>query len=114
MKKILIVILLTLGLTQMVSAKSVSNATKLIKLYTYGDAAVIKVAKPAPDEGCSYSAAGEFLAVDLSAEGGKALYSALLSAFVSGTEVRLASDGCNNVWGASKSLPEVYRVELRK
>lgn len=114
MKNILIASLLALGLTQIISAKSVSPATKIIKLYTYGNAAVIKIAKPAPDEGCNYSSAGEFLALDLGAEGGKALYSALLSAFVSGSEVRLASDGCSNVWGAAKSLPEVYRVELRK
>lgn len=114
MKNILIITLLTLGLTQMVTAKSVSPATKLIKLYTYGDSAVIKIVKPAPDEGCTYSAAGEFLAINIASEGGKALYSALLSAFISGSEVRLASDGCNNIWGATKSLPEIYRVELRK
>ena len=114
MKKILLASLLALGLTQMAAAKSVSPATKLVKLYTYGDAAVVKIAKKAPKEGCTYSAAGEFLAIDLSAPGGKALYSALLSAFVSGAEVRLASDGCNNVWGAAKSMPEIYRVELRK
>ena len=114
MKKLLLASLLALGLTQFASAKTVSKATKLVKLYTYGDAAVIKIKKPAGDEGCSYKDAGEFLAIDLSKEGGKALYSALLSAFVSNAEVRLASDGCNDVWGSSKSLPEVYRVELRK
>ena len=114
MKKILIASLLALGLTQISAAKSVSPATKIIKLYTYGDAAVIKVSNPAPSEGCTYGDAGEFLAIDVGATGGKALYSALLSAFVSNSKVRLASEGCNNVWGAAKSLPAIYRVELRK
>jgi len=114
MKKILIASLLALGLTQISAAKSVSPVTTLIKLYTYGDAAVMKLANPAPDEGCTYGAAGEFLSIDIGSEGGKVLYSAILSAFVSGSKVRIASDGCNNVWGAGKSLPQAYRIELRR
>ena len=114
MKKIM-VLLLVLGFTQTIIAKDVSPVTKIIKIYTYGDGAVIKIANPSSNKShCKYESAGEFLSVRFRDERSKILYTALLAAFVSGSKIRVASDGCDNIWGADKSLNEIYRVELRK
>ncbi len=114
MKKTM-VLLLVLGFTQVIMAKDVSPVTKIIKIYTYDDGAVIKIDNPSSNKShCKYSDAGEFLAVRFKDDSSKTLYTALLTAFVSGTKIRLASDGCTDIWGADKSLNEIYRVELRK
>ncbi len=114
MKKLLILSLILAGTTSLM-AKDVSSTTKIIKLYSYEDGAVIKLEEAASNNSsCSYSGAGQFMSLRFDTEGSKILYSALLSAFVSDSKVRIASDGCDNIWGNNKTMNKLYRVELRK
>ena len=103
------------ALTAVGSATDVSNVTKITKIYTYGEGAVIRLKNPTTNNSsCSYNGSGEYLAIRFNTQQGKELYSAALSAFISSTNVKIGSSGCDDIWGKSKTMNKVYRVELTK
>jgi len=114
MKKI-IISLTILAMTQVAMARDVSPLTKILKIHTYKDAAVIKIENPAPNTyNCTFSHSGEFLAIRFNDTQGREMYSAILSAYMTDTRISLISAHCDNIWGASKSMNKVYRVDLEK
>jgi hypothetical protein len=112
MKKL--VFLFIIGLIGTLNASDITPVTKILKIYTYGDGAVIKVANPAENtEGCSYDRSGEFLALRLDTEGKKAMYSSLLSALVASRDVVIAASDCDDIWGEDNTMGSIYRVQIR-
>jgi len=114
MKKIIIA-LAALTMTQVATARDVSPLTKIVKIYTYKDAAVVKIENPSTNTyGCTYGNAGEYLAIRFNNTQGREMYSAILSAYMTDTRISLISAHCDNVWGSSKSMNKVYRVDLER
>ena len=114
MKK-LIIALLVLASTQIAMARDVSPLTKVVKIFTYKDAAVIRLSNPNTNKSnCTYSKSGEYLAIRFNDTQGREMYSAILAAYMSDTTISLVSSGCDSIWGASESMNKVYRVDLEK
>ena len=112
MKKIILA-LAVLMTTQFATAGNVTPVTKITNVFTYGDSAVIKIANKHGNEyECTYSKADEYLFLDLTSESSKTIYSAILSAFVSGSLARIAYNDCVD-WG-STTLSNIYRVDMMK
>lgn len=108
MKKSLIAFLM-LATTSYTLASSSTVVTKITKVYTYGTVAVFALANQTGDsEGCSNS---RYTVINLQANGGKALYSAALTAFTTNTNVRFGVNGC---YAWSGTIPITYRLELQK
>ena len=111
MKKILIA-LSVLATTQIAMAGS-TTITKIKNVYVYEHYAVIKMAnKHANPNACKHPNANEFLLMPTYTSGGSKMYSALLSAYVSGQKVKLGYSRCS-VWG-STTIPRVYGITLVK
>lgn len=107
MKKISLIALLLLA-TQSLMAWSTSPVTKINRIFTYDKFAVLAIANTTgSNEGCDK----KFVAFDTTTSGGKALYSAALTAFTVGGKIRFGINGCVN-W--SGGVAKVYRIELIK
>jgi hypothetical protein len=113
MKKILAIVCASALIPMAVSAKQVSSKVTVEKIYTYKTAAVIKLSKAMKNDGCTYSKSGQFVALRF-AEDTKEMYSALLTAFVSGKKVIVGASGCDNIWSGDGTMNKVYRVTLTK
>jgi len=114
MKKTLLALMI-LATTQLAMAKDTSPITKVVKIYTYKNAAVIRLATPSTNKSnCTYSKTGEYLAIRFDDTKGREMYSAVLAAYMADTTLRLVSSGCDTIWGAANSMNKVYRVDLEK
>jgi hypothetical protein len=108
MKKVLLAAAMVLGITSFASAE-VTGVTKVTKVMTYPGVAVIKIGADA--NGCTFSNK-KYLILDISTTNGRAVYSAALTAFTTGSKVQVAHSGCRSWWGAT--LPKAYRIDLVK
>ena len=63
-------------------------------------------------DNCTHSKAGNYVYIELISDEGKALYSAVLTAFIVGRRVRLGLSGCKK-WGGA-TIPLVYRLDIYK
>ena len=112
MKKIIIA-LISLSMTQVAIARNTSPLTKILKIYTYKDAAVVKIESPSTNnDNCAYANAGKYLAIRFNDVEGREMYSAVLSAYMTNSTIILTSKNCDNIWGSSRSMNKVYRVDL--
>ena len=110
MKKLLIA-LSVLATTQIAMAAA-TPITKIKDIYVYADYIVMKMENKHTNPGCTKSTADEFLYLATNSEGGKKMYSAALSAYVSGKKVRFGFSTCST-WGAS-TIPTAYGISLLK
>ena len=110
MKKILIA-LSVLATTQIAMAAA-TPVTKIKDLYVYDNYIVMKMEKKHSKGGCSKATANEYLYLATNTDGGKKMYSAALSAYISGKKVRLGFSGCS-AWG-STTIPKAYGLSLLK
>ena len=110
MKKILIA-LSVLATTQIAMATA-TNITKIKDLYVYTNYIVLKMEAKHSKGGCSKSTANEYLYLATNTDGGKKMYSAALSAYISGKKVRFGFSGCS-AWG-STTIPKAYGISLLK
>ena len=109
MKKLLIA-LSVLASTQFASATGTS-ITKIKDMYTYDNFIVVKMAnRHSNSDSCTYAKANEYLYLATNTEGGKKMYSAVLSAFVAGKKIRFGYHGCAS-WG-STTIPKAYGVSM--
>jgi len=109
MKNFFIAIVVLMS-TQLLSAHG-TGTTKVKNLYIYNDFVVVKTQNTFSNaDSCTYSGANEFLYVATNSDGGKKMYSAILSAYVAGKPLRLAYNGCAS-WG-STTIPKVYGMSL--
>lgn len=114
MKK-LVFAFIAFSISQFAIARDVSPLTKILKIYTYKDAAVVKIENPSTNTyNCTYGNSGEYLAIRFNDTQGREMYSAILSAYMTDTRISLISAHCDNIWGSSKSINKVYRVDLEK
>ena len=110
MKKILIA-LSVLASTQIAMAAA-TPITKIKDIYVYSDYIVMKVENKHTNPGCTKATADEYLYLATNTDGGKKMYSAALSAYVSGQKVRFGFSGCS-AWG-STTIPKAYNVSILK
>ena len=104
---------LLISSTQLVMGGHVTGITKITFMYTYETAAVIKIQHANNNEDdCSSSKSDKYFQLNFDSAAKSKMYSAMLAAFISGQNVRLAYDGCVT-WGSS-TIPEIYRVDLSK
>jgi hypothetical protein len=109
MKKLAFIALLIMATQQSLMAWSTSPVTKIDRLFTYQSYAVLAIANTTVDtENCANN---NFVAFDITTDGGKALYAAALTAFTTGGKVRFGQHTCIN-W--SGGVPRVYRIEMIK
>ena len=102
------VILGSLILGSYALAWSTSPVTKISKLYTYPESVVLKIENAFVGSGCSN---GSYVAFDSTTSGGKALFSAALTAYTTGMKVRFGANDCIT-WGGT--IPKIYRIEMIK
>jgi len=114
MKKNTLLVAILATLPMGLFASSVTPTTTITKMYVYKTAAVIKVKNKADNEGCGYSRSGEFIAIRFGETGSKELYSAVLSAYVSGAKVQIGTSGCDNIWSGDGTMNKAYRITLVK
>ncbi|CAA6812796.1 MAG: Unknown protein [uncultured Sulfurovum sp.] len=110
MKKILIA-LSVLATTQIAMATA-TPITTIKDIYVYETSVVIKLANQHtnPDI-CTHPKAKEYLLLSTDTAGGNRLYSAILSAYVSGKKVRFGYKNCAN-WSATETVPKAYGVSM--
>ncbi len=108
MKKLIFVLLL-LASTNYAFGYSSTPVTKINRIFTYGEFAVLALENSAGTaEGCSNN---NFVTFDITTAGGRALYSATLTAFTTSAKVRFGIHGCFS-WGGT--IPKAYRLEMLK
>ena len=108
MKK-LIFVLLVLTSTNYALAYSTTVITKIDRIFTYGEFAVLSLENSTgDDEGCSKN---DFVTFDITTTGGRTLYSAALTAFTTSAKVRFGVHECFD-WGGT--IPKAYRLEMLK
>lgn len=111
MKKILISLAM-LASTQS-SMAAFTPVTTIESLYVYDTYAIIKTNSVISNTyNCTKNNADQFLYVPVEGDGGKAKYSAVLSAYVAGSSIRLGYAGCAS-WGDG-TVSKVYGVSLYK
>ena len=112
MKKI-IMISIMLFATQFIIAGNNTGYTKIKRIYTYDKGAVIITFNSSKNEDeCSSDDSDSYFVIRFDEVGGKEKFSAALTAYISQQNIRLGYSGCDDIWGASKTLPYVYRVDM--
>ena len=93
----------------------VSDKTKIERIYTYKTAAVLKLAKAMKkNSGCTYKNAGKYVALRFGETGSKEMYSAALSAFVAGKNIKIGTKGCDPIWTGDGTMNKIYKIQLEK
>jgi len=108
MKKAVLGLLLAASTNYVLAGAVSSPITKIYRVFTYGNFAVLSIGNGPNGSGCSNK---NFIAFDTTTSGGKALYSSALTAFTTGAQVRFGTNGCVS-WGGT--VPKAYRIELLK
>ena len=108
MKKLIFGLLL-LASTNYALAYSSTPITKIDRIFTYGEFAVLSLENGSGTaEGCS---SGDFVTFNITTEAGRILYSAALTAFTTNAKVRFGIHECFS-WGGT--IPKAYRLEMLK
>jgi hypothetical protein len=110
MKKLLTLAMILLG-TQSAMAVETSQIGKVTRMFTYNTYTVLVLDGARASTAMCGNNTGKYVAFPTSDSAGKALYSAALTAFTTGTKIRFGQDGCIN-W--SGGVPKVYRIEMIK
>lgn len=114
MKTILKTLTLTFALLVVSSSQAYqTSGSKIEFMRTYADFAVLSLD---PNHGnldnCTSSSASNYVYLDMKNGEGRAMYAAVLSAYLADRRVRFALEGCKT-WGSS-TIPEAYRVDIYK
>ena len=64
------------------------------------------------EDGCTAEDSNSYFVIRFDEVGGKEKFSATLTAYISQQKIRLGYRGCDDIWGVSKTLPYVYRVDM--
>ena len=111
MKKI-ITGLMVLASTQFALA-TVTPTTTIKDMFVYETYVVVKMAnKHTNPDSCTKAGADSFIYMSTTGQGGARMYSAILSAYVSGKKVRLGYNLCGT-WGTG-TIPKAYGVTMVK
>ena len=87
--------------------------TKIKRIYTYDEGAVIITLNSSENEdGCTADESNSYFVIRFDTDGGREKFSAALSAYISQQQINLGYSGCDDIWGASKTLPYVYRINM--
>jgi len=109
----IITIALTILLAAPLAFAELSPITKIKRLYTYDNKALIEIEdQHANAIGCSSPKSGRYVVLNFDTTSGKEMYSAALSAFMADSKISIGFAKCQK-WGAT-TLPTAYRVELIK
>ncbi|AWF80287.1 hypothetical protein BTJ40_05375 [Microbulbifer sp. A4B17] len=94
------------------------DKTPVEYLRTYKTYAIATLTNEAANpNGCTMTykdyGAGRYIAVEFDSTEGKEMYSALLAAYLSGSEVAFgAHDGQCKVWSEDNTIPIAYRIDI--
>jgi len=92
-----------------------SSKTTVNRVFTYKSAAVVELGTAmGKNSGCTYSKSGKYVALRFGQSGSKEMYSALLTASVSGKKVTIGTSGCDNIWSGDGTMNKIYRITLEK
>jgi len=104
-------ILSMVGMSQFAFATA-TPTTKIQNIYVYSDYIVMKIADTLNNvDNCTKSTASSYLFLATNTEGGKKMYSAALTAYVSGKKILAGYSGCEQ-WG-STTIPKAYGISLQ-
>jgi len=115
MKKLFLVLVATLLLTNFCLASEQISPRGISKVQVYTTYAIVQLESPGQNiDGCTRNGAEKYVAISFRDAVGKAegkeLYSAVLSARVTVAPIGFGVSGCKD-WG-SGTVPLVYRVDL--